>query len=255
MRLFTRRRFIVAVGTCAVGVGAGTAARAAGAPSTVTLWQLNPDWGEPLTTATGSDTKTRCRGRACHLAAPHRFFLTEADAIASRLHPCCLAQPVPVRVCIDLNELMPYYRARLGGVDARCPELPPQLRDALYAAGACVVTGGPGSGADPDEPATPDQPTTPDPPDQPDQPEEPDPPVTPTPPGTPSSPEGPGTSTDPRATTPTPLPSTGSGTTARLLATATAVTAAGVGLAMVSDRQEASTVASADGPGDGQLSP
>jgi hypothetical protein len=43
-------------------------------------------------------------------------------------------------MCIDLNALMPFYAARLGGVDARCPELPGALRTALYAGSACVVS-------------------------------------------------------------------------------------------------------------------
>lgn len=222
MRLFTRRRFIVAVGTCAVGASAATSAHAAGRPSTVTLWQLDPDWGEPRTTATGSDTKTRCRGRACHLAAPHRFFLTEADAIAGRLHPCCLAQPTPVTVCIDLNELMPYYRARLGGVDGRCPELPEHLRVALYASNRCVPT------ANPDEPPGPDGPQPPPAPEEPLTPSDPDSPGQPGDPGTPSDP---GSQPDSTATTPMrpQLPATGTSPLARLAA-AGAIAVAGVGL-------------------------
>ena len=58
---------------------------------------------------------------------------------ASWLHSCCLAQPVPVTLCIDLNELMPFYRARLGGIDARCPDLPSGLSMALSGAGVCVT--------------------------------------------------------------------------------------------------------------------
>ncbi len=137
------RRAVITAGIGGIGAGAttfllATPGAAAASATTVTLWQLDPDWGTPRTTDSGSDTKTRCRGRACHLAAPHRYFLTSADAVAGRLHPCCLAQPTPVEVCIDLNALMPYYRARLGGVDDRCPELPEPLRQAL-AAGACAV--------------------------------------------------------------------------------------------------------------------
>ncbi|HEY4332753.1 MAG TPA: LPXTG cell wall anchor domain-containing protein, partial [Ilumatobacteraceae bacterium] len=120
-------------GLVSVAVGARTATVSATAlTTTVTMWRLDPDWGAPLTTDSGSSTKSRCRGGACHAAAPHRFFLTRADALAGRLHRCCLAQPVAIQVCIDLNALMPFYAARLGGVDGRCPSLPPDLRDALY---------------------------------------------------------------------------------------------------------------------------
>jgi len=152
MRALNRRRFLVVIGGSVAGVGIG--AQAMAAPSQ-TLWMLDPDWGFPLTTETGSDTKLRCHGHACHRAAPHRFFLTEADARAGRLHLCCLAQPVPVSVCIDLNELMPYYRARRGGVDARCPELPATLRSALYAASTCIASTAPDTPIAPPDPAPP----------------------------------------------------------------------------------------------------
>lgn len=116
------------------------AAATTGTTTTVTLWRLDPAWGHPLTTESGSDTKSRCRASACHKAAPHRYFLTAADAVAGRLHSCCLAQPEPVQACIDLNALMPYYRARLGGVDDRCADLPAELKAALTA-GVCIGGG------------------------------------------------------------------------------------------------------------------
>ncbi len=142
VELSRRRMLSAGVGLLAgASAGAMIVASPAGAStgaSTVTLWTLNPNWGTPLTTSSGSDTKSRCRSNACRKAAPHRFFLTEADAIAGRLHKCCLAQPAPVKVCIDLNELMPFYKARLGGVDARCPILPAAVKSALVA-GVCSV--------------------------------------------------------------------------------------------------------------------
>ncbi len=118
---------------------AAFAGRVDAASDSHTLWMLDPEWGTSLTTATGSTTKSRCRGRACHLGAPHRFFLSRSDAISGRLHPCCLAQPVAVTVCIDLNLLLPYYSARLGGVDTRCPQLPDALRNALTGRSACTL--------------------------------------------------------------------------------------------------------------------
>lgn len=145
VQTFTRRAVI---GVLAGGtVGAFTAAgQASAAAASHTLWMLNPNWGSPLTTDSGSDTKSRCRGNACHKAAPNRFFLTEADALAGRLHKCCLAQPTPITVCIDLNELMPFYRARHGGVDARCPDLPASVRSALLNAAACIAQPDPSNG-------------------------------------------------------------------------------------------------------------
>ena len=135
----SRRRLLAVLSGGVVGAAGLSAGKASAAASQHTLWRLNPDWGTPLTTPSGSATKTRCSGRACHLAAPHRFFLSQADALAGRLHSCCLAQPVPVTLCIDLNELMPFYRARLGGIDARCPDLPSGLSMALSGAGVCVT--------------------------------------------------------------------------------------------------------------------
>lgn len=217
---FTRRHFIAAAATCALGTAGSSPARAADRPSTVTQWQLNPSWGHPLSTATGSDTKTRCRGRACHLAAPHRYFLTEADAVAGRLHPCCLAQPVPVTVCIDLNELMPYYRARLGGVDARCPELPDHLRSALTTVARCPVVSD-----DPSEDASP--PGESQPPDEADR-------AGPTAATTPAS----ATGAELAGSIAAPLPTTGSEATGPLLA-ASAMVAAGCLLAGATDRSSA----------------
>lgn len=133
--LVTRRTAISLLGGSALA--AAFAGRAEAASNSHTLWMLDPEWGSSLTTPSGSDTKSRCRGRACHLAAPHRFFLSRTDAISGRLHPCCLAQPVAVTVCIDLNLLLPYYSARLGGVDTRCAQLPDSLRAALTGRSAC----------------------------------------------------------------------------------------------------------------------
>jgi len=64
-----------------------------------------------------------CSANACHNTAPIRDFLTRSDAIASRLHPCCLAQPIAVQSSIDL----------------RCKQLPKELHAALAAS---IVGGG-----------------------------------------------------------------------------------------------------------------
>jgi hypothetical protein len=116
--------------------------RPAGATGGLTMWMLDPDWGHEL--GEGSARRTRCRGRACHSAAPHRFFLTRSEAESGRLHPCCLAQPVEVQVPTTLDRIEPWYRARLGGIDARCPELPDDVRTAL-AVPVVVQQPGPGS--------------------------------------------------------------------------------------------------------------
>jgi hypothetical protein len=134
----TRRQAIIA-GAAGISGALGIAATGAGAQggnTTVTLWRLNPNWGYDLTTPSGSSTKSRCKSNACHNAAPYRFFLTEAEAIAGRLHKCCLAQPEKVEMCLSLDALMPYYKARHGGVDARCPSLPDDVKAALVP-GAC----------------------------------------------------------------------------------------------------------------------
>ena len=133
--VFTRRNFIAAAGGTLV---VGMASPADAATATHVLWMLDSDWGTPLVTTTGA-TKSRCRAAACHNAAPHRLFFTAADAIAGRLHTGCLAQPAAVNLCVDLNMLMPFYGARKGGIDGRCPDLPPALRSALYQATACAA--------------------------------------------------------------------------------------------------------------------
>jgi len=130
--MFSRRRFMAAAGGSIAAAVAGSSTKADTAPHT--LWILNPAWGSPLTTVTGSDTKSQCHAAACHSAAPHRLFLTQADALAGRLHPGCLAQPEAVPAVMNLNALMPYYRARKGGIDGRCPELPSAIRAGVYAA-------------------------------------------------------------------------------------------------------------------------
>jgi hypothetical protein len=128
----TRRKLLGTLTGGLVGVVA-LGSTSASAASTVTMWKLNPNWGTPLTAPSGR-VRTRCKGNACHAAAPHRFFLTQADAIAGRLHINCMAQPYPVQVAVDLNALMPFYTARLGGVDVRGAQLPTVLGNALQRA-------------------------------------------------------------------------------------------------------------------------
>lgn len=128
------RRRLLAIGSgglTALAFGSGAVSAVAATP--VVLYVLDPSWGFPVKQVNGSSTKTRCSSRACYKAAPFRFFLTEADAIAGRLHKGCLAQPRRIEVVIDLNALMPFYTARHGGVDTRGVELPTELRAALAA--------------------------------------------------------------------------------------------------------------------------
>jgi hypothetical protein len=128
----TRRKLLSTLTGGIVGIVA-IGAKSASAASTVTMWKLNANWGTPLVAPNGT-TRTRCKGKACHVAAPNRFFLTQADAIAGRLHVGCMAQPYPVQVAVDLNALMPYYTARFGGVDVRGAQLPTVLGNALQRA-------------------------------------------------------------------------------------------------------------------------
>jgi hypothetical protein len=129
----TRRKLIGTLTGGIVGAVALGANQVSAAPAPVTMWMLDPDWNTPLATA-GGGTKSKCKGSACRKAAPHRFFLTQADAIAGRLHPGCLAQPKAVLLNIDLNAMMPFYSARHGGIDGRCPTLPAVLGANLYRA-------------------------------------------------------------------------------------------------------------------------
>jgi len=95
-----------------VGLGVGSAvgvavAPAGAAPTTapVTLWKLSADWGYPA----GPKGRTRCKGRACHLHAANKIYRSQPDAIAGRLHPCCVAQPiafeVPAATYVALTQL------------------------------------------------------------------------------------------------------------------------------------------------------
>lgn len=133
-RTHLTRRTVLTWGLGGAGavVAAGLQATSASGQSSATLWRLDPDWGTPIQTSSGA-FKTRCRGSACHNAAPNRYFLTRADALAGRLHPCCLAQPVAVTAAVDLNTLAPYY-AHSGGIDVRNSAVPSGIRTTLEAA-------------------------------------------------------------------------------------------------------------------------
>lgn len=102
--MVSRRRFLF------VGLGVGSsvgafAIPAAAAPSgttagTATLWRLSADWGYPA----GPKGRTRCKGRACHLHAANKIYATQAEALAGRLHICCVAQPVAFEVPIEVHD-------------------------------------------------------------------------------------------------------------------------------------------------------
>lgn len=87
------------------------------------LWRLDADWGYPIMASNGS-TRTRCKGNACHSAAPNRFFLTRAAAEAGRLHKCCLAQPIQVSVPVDESVVRTHLDPSLEGIDLRTAHLP-----------------------------------------------------------------------------------------------------------------------------------
>jgi len=133
--VISRRRFVL------VGLGIGSTAGAfavpAGAvatpsPTTATLWRLSADWGYPA----GPKGRTRCRGRACHLHAANKIYATETDALAGRLHICCVAQPVsfevPIEVHNELSNLPPSPGPALG--DRRHDEVAQALERAALAA-------------------------------------------------------------------------------------------------------------------------
>lgn len=127
--MLTRRNLL------AWGLGTAGAVAVVGLPmaganeSTTTLWKLDPNWGTPRKTSTGA-TRTRCRGRACHNAAPNRYFLSEEDALAGRLHPCCLAQPVKVHAEVEKTVLLEYL-GDSGLLDIRTAALPSSITKAL----------------------------------------------------------------------------------------------------------------------------
>lgn len=215
--MIDRRRFLMgSFALTTAGVGLGRSALVHATPVTVTLWRLSSDWGYPLTTDTGSDTKSRCRGNACHNAAPHRFFLTEAEALAGRLHLCCLAQPVPVAVCLELDSFLAARRQWRGVslVDVRWAGIDPALVEAFSgAACSAVVTDPTGPNTVPG--GSPSPPSTP-PPSNPGDLENPSPPS-----GVPVDAE-----LDPVA--PTALPSTGTGSATTLAIAGTVLAVGGV---------------------------
>ena len=82
-----RRRVLAGVGVL-VAVGAvGVTASAAPAPTTLTVWKLELDWGYPR----GPHSKTRLHSRASRRAATHRYALTAGDAESMNLHECSWA--------------------------------------------------------------------------------------------------------------------------------------------------------------------
>ncbi len=115
-----RRLFLGAVGTAAAGAtlggpGLGWAA-AAPAPAGITVWRLNADWGYPV----GPKSRSRCRCRACHLHAANKLYATEAEAVAGRIHPCCICQTEAFTVAVDTDDLFADVAAD-GSVDRRNP--------------------------------------------------------------------------------------------------------------------------------------
>lgn len=133
--VISRRRFVLfglgvgsTVGAFAVPAGAA----ATPSPTTATLWRLSADWGYPA----GPKGRTRCKGRACHLHAANKIYATEADALAGRLHICCMAQPVafevPIEVHHELTSLPPSPGPALG--DRRHDEVVQALERAALAA-------------------------------------------------------------------------------------------------------------------------
>jgi hypothetical protein len=75
---FGRRRFLVlgAGSGAALAIGAG-GGNAAAAGATTTVWKLSADW--------------------CYAVPPtNTLFATQTDALAARIHPCCVCQPFGV---------------------------------------------------------------------------------------------------------------------------------------------------------------
>jgi hypothetical protein len=87
-----RRGFLALAGAGGLALVAGSAgsARAASAGPTITVWQLDPDWGYPR----GPHAKTRLISRASRRAAANRYALSEQDALDMNLHLCSFAPAV-----------------------------------------------------------------------------------------------------------------------------------------------------------------
>jgi hypothetical protein len=88
------RRSFFRVGAVAGGAALALATigpiRAAGAADVdTTVWRLDAEWGYPV----GPNGKLRCVCNACHRHAANKIFASEADAVAGRIHICCLCQP------------------------------------------------------------------------------------------------------------------------------------------------------------------
>lgn len=84
------RRAFIATGALATAGWAITGPRPAGADTqALTVYRLSADWGFPI----GPKGKTRCACRSCFRRAENGYFLTEAAALAGRVHPCCVCQP------------------------------------------------------------------------------------------------------------------------------------------------------------------
>jgi hypothetical protein len=91
-----------------VGTGAatllGTSVAAADDTAVVSVWRLSADWGY----AVPPKARTHCRCSACYAHAANAVYASRADALAARIHPCCVCQPYAIELlAADANALFP----------------------------------------------------------------------------------------------------------------------------------------------------
>ncbi len=91
---FDRRRFLLlGAGGAAAAIAGGGSAGAAD-PEFATVWRLSADWGYPVP----PKSRTRCLCSACRAHAANKIYLSRDEAIAGRIHPCCVCQPYSIQL-------------------------------------------------------------------------------------------------------------------------------------------------------------
>ncbi|CAN0504260.1 unnamed protein product, partial [Phaeothamnion confervicola] len=63
-------------------------------PEFATVWRLSADWGYPVP----PKSRTRCLCSACRAHAANKIYLSRDEAIAGRIHPCCVCQPYSIQL-------------------------------------------------------------------------------------------------------------------------------------------------------------
>ncbi len=120
-RTTSRRFFLLTAGSSsAAAVGFATFPGPVGAQTaTTTLWRLNANWGYPA----GPKSRTSCTCKACHSHAANKLFFSQDEAIAGRVHPCCVCQPEALQVAPEALEALKKIAGTEPSVDRRDPQV------------------------------------------------------------------------------------------------------------------------------------